>query len=151
MLVPTSKHLTGLMTWFADKDSLSKWAGPHFRYPFNEQTFIEDLNLQKLSSYILIDDFEQLVGFGQYYQRLNKCHLARIAISPEHRGKGIAKILLKQLIQKAKNDLSLDVVSLFVLADNVQAVKAYQSYGFSVTEYPDIIELPNCLYMTLNN
>ena len=60
------------MKWFSCEREIRQWAGPEFRYPL--------LNRQGL-----------LIGFGQYYLRLERCHLSRLVINPDSRGQGIPR------------------------------------------------------------
>lgn len=147
-LVQANKeNITQLMTWFTDEDSIISWSGNHFRYPFSAQSFVEDSKFNELASYVLIDDNGQLVAFGQFYQRLNRCHLGRLVVAPAMRGQGVIKVLLSQLSQKGASVLQLDELSLFVFKDNKAAINAYLKFGFKVREYPEEIGLPDCLYM----
>ena len=101
----------------------------------------------ELTSFALLSDRDELLAFGQYYERIGRCHLGRLVVSPNHRGKGIAAELMKQLCEKGMQALSLNECSLFVLADNDQAIKAYEKFGFAFKDYPEHIEMPNCVYM----
>lgn len=143
----SDEHIIELMSWFKDQDELKIWAGPNFNYPFNLTTFKHDLNLRTLKSFALISNEGDFLAFGQYYLKLEKCHLARLVVNPRFRGKGIAAHLITQLITLGKPDLNTDSCSLFVLSQNIKAIKAYSKLGFSKAEYPEQIPLENCLYM----
>ncbi len=148
MLVPFTKvHIEQLASWFQDEASLAKWSGPGFRYPFTEDTFFQDLNTEKLASFCLLCEQGEFVAFGQFYNRLERVHLARLVVNPTFRGKGIAERLIYNLIQEGKVQLQLDSASLFVLSDNLPAITAYQKSGFAKTQYPTHIPLENCIYM----
>lgn len=148
-LVQANKeNIFQLMTWFPNEHSTLSWSGTHFRYPFSKQSFVEDIKLNELASYLLIDDNGQLYAFGQFYQRLNRCHLGRLVVAPAMRGQGLIKVLLSQLSQKGASVLQLNELSLFVFKDNVAAINAYLKFGFQISEYPEEIGLPQCLYMT---
>lgn len=143
----TENDIRQIMNWFNDEVSLLKWSGSNFRYPFTPSTFIQDLKLAELNSFTLKTEDNKIVAFGQFYQRLNRCHLGRLVVAPNMRGKGIARILLEQLSTKGIAKLNLAQLSLFVLKDNISAIKAYQKFGFVLSEYPGDIGLPDCLYM----
>lgn len=147
LIKQTELHIKEMMTWFSDESSLRQWSGPGFRFPFEQQSFSEDLKLTKLDSYSLVDESGQLVAFGQFYLRKGKCHLGRLVVSPNHRGKGAAHVLMQALIELGCRELQVKSSSLFVLADNHSAIKAYQKEGFDFAEYPEEIPLENCLYM----
>lgn len=144
-----------MMSWINDQRELSNWAGPNFRYPFTLMSFTEDLRLGELSSYCLAstnveatNDADNLLAFGQFYQRLDKCHLARLLVAPKHRGNGLVKVLIQSLSELGRREFGLDGDSLFVLPDNTAAIRAYTSVGFEVLDYPEQSPLEGCLYMT---
>jgi len=144
---PTDLHIVELMSWFTTADELSSWSGPNFRFPFDLDSFKCDLKLDTLASFSLLSAKSELLGFGQYYYRLGKCHLGRLVINPCFRGQGIAAYLIQQLSSKGKAALGTHACSLFVLEHNDSAIKSYQKLGFTFQSYPEAISLENCLYM----
>jgi len=144
---PNDNNIIELMTWFPDEKQLNKWSGPGFRYPFDLCSFKQDLKVDSLASFSLLNSSGELIAFGQYYLRLDKCHLGRLVVNPVCRGQGVAQYLVQMLSKRGQAELGTTHCSLFVLADNVSAIKAYSKLGFSVADYPDEIGLDNCLYM----
>jgi len=142
-----NKHLLTVMKWFTNEQEFNLWSGPNFRYPFDLESFSEDLNMESLSSFVLVDDEENVLAFGQYYLRLARCHLGRLVVNPSHRGQGLAAQLMTQLLQVGSKALAVSESSLFVFEHNQAAIKSYQSFGFNFTPYPDELPLENCLYM----
>jgi len=140
-------HIQEMMNWFSSEKDLTDWSGPNFRYPYDLPSFTEDLKLSSLRSFSLVSNKAEFLAFGQYYQRLDKCHLGRLIVNPEFRGKGIAAELMRQLCQQGINELNVTACSLFVLAHNEYAIQAYKKFGFSFADYPDEISLAHCLYM----
>ena len=147
LVAPTSDHLAILMRWFTSESELRQWGGPGFRYPFDQQSFESDLRMASLATFSLLNNEGQLVGFGQYYLRLGRCHLGRLAVSPDSRGLGIIQPLITALLNKGLIELEVTDASLFVFEDNQSAIKAYHKAGFRVTEYPDSMPMDDCLYM----
>jgi ribosomal protein S18 acetylase RimI-like enzyme len=144
---PLESHLTEMMTWFSNEQALTDWSGPGFRYPFNLSSFIEDLKITTLNSFVLVTTENDFLAFGQYYQRLDKCHLGRLIVNPKFRGRGIASELINRLCALGTKELEVCECSLFVLSHNNKAIRAYEKFGFSFANYPDEIPLKNCLYM----
>ena len=136
-----------MIGWFSNEQELTNWSGPNFRFPLNLYSFTEDLNMGSLNSFALISNTSEFLAFGQFYQRLNKCHLGRLVVSPQFRGQGIAAKLMSHLCERGRKELKLNEYSLFVLAHNKSAIKSYQKFGFTFADYPDEIPLANCLYM----
>jgi ribosomal protein S18 acetylase RimI-like enzyme len=147
LIQPMDNHLIEMMSWFSCEQDLIDWSGPNFRYPFNLSSFVVDLKLSTLSSFALVSNDSEFLAFGQYYQRLGKCHLGRLIVNPNFRGKGIASELMHQICKLGLNELEVKECSLFVLEHNGNAIKAYEKFGFSFVNYPDEIPLENYLYM----
>jgi len=141
------KHLLIVMKWFTNEQELNVWSGPNFRYPFDLNSFSEDLNMESLNSFVLIDNQENILAFGQYYLRLARCHLGRLVVNPNHRGQRVAEQLMIKLLQVGSKDLAVSESSLFVYEHNQVAIKAYQAFGFIISVYPGKLPLEHCLYM----
>jgi ribosomal protein S18 acetylase RimI-like enzyme len=140
-------HLLELMHWFPDRRSCTVWSGPEVRYPFTEATFREDIRFQ-LSSYSLIGNEGELLGFGQYYLRAERCHLSRLVIAPHHRGRAAGAFLIRELSRRGCSELRVDDCSLFVLESNTPAVRLYSRLGFRATVYPgEAPPIEGCVYM----
>ena len=77
------------MSWFNSEPELREWAGPVFDYPFDAQSFTNDLKLDTLDSFSMLNQQGELLAFGQCYERVGRWHLGRLAVSPEHRGQGL--------------------------------------------------------------
>ena len=89
-----------------------------------------------------------LGAFGQYYRRLGRCHLARLAVAPALRGRGIGTTLVRELCRLGAADLGVDAYSLFVLPGNARAERLYRRLGFSAVPYPEpAAEFDGCTYM----
>ncbi|WP_105170055.1 GNAT family N-acetyltransferase [Pseudoalteromonas sp. T1lg23B] len=144
---PTDSHILQLMTWFNNSWELQRWAGPNFRYPFDLPSFKEDLRVNEQRCLALLSPQGELLAFGQYYLRSECCHLARLAVSPMHRGKGLVNTLLSELCKRGLQSLQVQQCSLFVYPDNLSAIKAYERFGFKQTQYFDDDSLQETLYM----
>ncbi|MDN4503821.1 GNAT family N-acetyltransferase [Alteromonadaceae bacterium BrNp21-10] len=149
LISPTKQHIQQMLGWFTNKQQSTTWGGPQFRYPFTEQSFIEDLKLDTLASHVIEDSEGRCLAFGQYYARVGRCHLGRLAVSPAHRGQGIGKQLIHLLTQQGKTQLGVSECSLFVYEDNRQAYQLYLRLGFREMDYPEAMPMAECLYMVL--
>lgn len=136
-IVPTQQqHLEILKCWICDESSAYYWCGPGLRYPFTDESFLEDIKWGEMASYSLISSDGNLLGFGQYYDNHGRCHLARLIISPQRRGFGHGRFLINQLMKIGLQDLGLTECSLFVINNNEQAIKCYKSLNFLGVEWP---------------
>lgn len=143
---PQHHHLQQVMEWVKDPKVFDIWAGPGFRFPFTTESFIEDLKLDELHSRVLVDN-DQIQAFGQVYKRLNRTHLGRLVVNPQAQGQGIGTELVERLMLLGDELLNAKGYSLFVLERNIRAKDLYQRFGFKSTDYPEIMPLPDCLYM----
>ena len=132
----TAPHLLQMMSWFPSAESCRIWGGPEFRFPFTAETFQADCQLTERHSFALLKAGAVFCGFGQYYLRAGRCHLARLAIAPACRGRGFGTRLIELLAQAGKAALGVDQCSLFVSATNTSALALYQRLGFARTDYP---------------
>ena len=129
--------LSQLMQWFPDAQSLAVWGGPQFRWPFAPDTFRADAGIDSASSWRVLDEAAQrLLAFGQYYDRIGRCHLARLAVAPGMRGRGVGTYLIRQLCRRGAAELGPREYSLFVLVRNEQATLLYRRLGFEPATYP---------------
>ncbi len=137
-----------LMTWFQTAESLSVWSGPNFRFPFTRETFLEDCRWPEMQTRVLREGGE-LLGFGQFYRRHGRINLARLAVNPSRRGEGLGSRLVGALLDEAREHVSGEEYSLYVLRDNVPALRCYESAGFRIADYPEGDPWPDdCFYMT---
>jgi ribosomal protein S18 acetylase RimI-like enzyme len=141
LIAATETHVLPMMRWFATLSACKAWGGTKFRFPFTQQTFIEDLALDQGASFSLVDNAEFVVGFGQYRLLFGRCHLMRIAVHPARRGQGIGLALMRRLMEFGCIQLVVDKYSLFVAEDNQGAIRLYQKLGFTSIPYPG--ENPN--------
>ncbi len=136
-IAPThSDHIDSLKSWFPDQESCYLWGGPGLRFPYSHESFLEDMHWQNMPSYSLVDEAGALAGFGQFYEKAGRCHLARLAIAPALRGKGHGSAFFARLMDIGLQDLSVSECSLFVLKHNTKALRCYASLGFEVAPYP---------------
>ncbi|XOV80871.1 MAG: GNAT family N-acetyltransferase [Aestuariibacter sp.] len=148
----TVSDMERIQGWFANAEQLFIWGGPGLVFGVALDEFCRQIKLSNLNSSVLTDGRE-LLGFGQFYVRQGRHHLGRLAISPEHRGKGLSKYLVRLLCQIAPHKQSANGFSLFVLPDNVKARSLYLKLGFVEQSYPEAIPggLQDCIYMVCDN
>jgi len=116
-----------------------------YERPFEELMQTEKFNYYDLKELILSDTAEvlvakydnQLVGSGyakiktsrHYLKDKSHAFLGFMYVSPEHRGKGINKLLIEKLIDWSKTQ-GMNSVSLTVFSENKSAIKSYKKAGF---------------------
>ena len=130
-------RLAELMSWFPDERSCHTWGGVEFRFPFTETSFRADARLASLPSWALIGADGSLSGFGQFYLRVGRCHLGRLAIAPGSRGQGLGATLVRELCRQGGATLGVRSYSLFVIPENDRAFRLYRRLGFAPVPYPE--------------
>jgi RimJ/RimL family protein N-acetyltransferase len=149
LVVATNAHIDALMQWFPDADSVAVWS-PSTSFPFTERLrFIMMSKIDELPSYMLVDEHDMPLAFGQYYERMGCCHLGRLVVAPAQRGKGLGSELIRALMKKGTAELGVRRCSLFVLDYNLGARRLYHRLGFREMPYPEPLPLERCLYLTL--
>jgi ribosomal protein S18 acetylase RimI-like enzyme len=146
---PADADIDELMGWFPDARSVSIWGGPGFRYPFTRDSFLEDCQIAKMSSYCLRKRGGDVVAFGQFYDRHGRAHLARLISHPATRREGAGTRLIKLIMRAASREGDYAEASLFVYRDNAPACACYQSLGFRIQDYPQDAKMKDeCFFLT---
>jgi ribosomal protein S18 acetylase RimI-like enzyme len=137
-----------IMGWFPDKESVTLWGSPYTRYPLRDETFLADIYWDRISSRVARAEDGRLLGFGQFYLKLGRCHLARLVINPESRGQGLGEEFVAALMKHGSQDLGTEEFSLYVMTSNRPAYNCYKSLGFELADYPDgDAKLEDCVFM----
>jgi ribosomal protein S18 acetylase RimI-like enzyme len=149
-LAPASdSDLDEVMTWFPDADAANIWSGPNFRFPFSRESFLEDLGIDVMESYMLRNAQGEPAAFGQTYIREGRGHLARLVSHPVMRRQGAGRQLILMLMSALALKYRFDEYSLFVYRDNEPAYQCYLSLGFAVVDYPEDAPMPDkCFFLT---
>ena len=126
-----------LRSWFHNAAEQQSWGGDNFDYPCSELEFLALLCRPGTQSFsFLAQPNGELQGFGQLCDRFSCHHLARLVIKPTLRGRGLAKVLIFELILQALQQQKRDI-SLYVHRHNTVALQCYQSLGFTITSPPE--------------
>lgn len=75
------------------------------------------------------DDTRRLLGFAEYYQVLDECHLLGVTIWPELQRQGLGRRLLEEVLAEAKSEGCTQCL-LEVRRSNVAACALYRRLGF---------------------
>jgi len=143
------EHVREIIGWFPDEESVTRWGSPHTRYPLSEETLFEDIYWDRINSRVALKEDGRLLGFGQFYAKLGRCHLARLVINPDFRGRGLGEEFVAALMKHGSACLETSEFSLYVMTANRPAYNCYRSLGFSLAVYPNgDPKLENCVFMT---
>jgi ribosomal protein S18 acetylase RimI-like enzyme len=80
---------------------------------------------------------EDLIGIIAFYQESriklrHKAYIRSMYVQPECRKKGIGKLLLNELIERAKAIHEIEILLLDVITNNLPAKQLYLSFGFQI-------------------
>ncbi len=78
-----------------------------------------------------------LIGIVAFHQQSrikarHKAYIRSMSVRQENRGKGIGKLLLNELIERAKALDEIEILLLDVVANNQAAKQLYLSFGFEI-------------------
>ena len=80
---------------------------------------------------------KELIGIVAFHQESrikvrHKAYIRSMYVKQEYRGKGIGKLLLNELIERAKAINEIEVLLLDVVTNNISAKQLYLSFGFKI-------------------
>lgn len=101
-----------------------------FPIPWLKTSFEEELK-NMLATYYVAKIESNVVGYIGAWMVIDECHITNIAISPNHRRKGIASKLVTTLLNNC-NGHGISYVLLEVRTTNIPAQKLYEKFGFHV-------------------
>jgi ribosomal protein S18 acetylase RimI-like enzyme len=128
----TPADAAAALAWTPTDEALCRWAGPSTRCPATPETLWEDMTAKDATTFAGLGAAQELVGLGQVrFLEQTYGHLARIIVSPMHRGHGLGRALCLALMNEAARRHPIQGFSLYVFPDNVNAIRLYHSLGFS--------------------
>lgn len=99
-----------------------------FRDPWSENSVASELN-NPLSLWLVAVEEDTLVGYVGSQTVMGETDMMNVAVHPNHRRRGIARILIEELIKALKN-LESRCLTLEVRASNEPAIALYTDLGF---------------------
>jgi ribosomal protein S18 acetylase RimI-like enzyme len=154
---PIPSDYEAIVSWIPDAKACAHWAGPLFQFPFTSVELPSLLHSAEITSYSLFDesDFASLLGFGQLVEKApGVLRLARIVVSPKHRGLGFGRALCELLFTQASSFKGIEKFTLSVYRDNPSAIALYLSFGFveaSVASHPETIAMERSVSVDNNS
>lgn len=146
----TTEQQWSLAEQFNDVAALTQWGGEGFRFPPRRTEFLQQLQLPDTQSYVLLDDRQNILAFGQICDRFNRLHLARLLVLPAYRGQRLSEHLISALLAAGLQLWPTREASLFVFRDNPPALHSYLRLGFTETRQPGPYR-SDLFFMTLSN
>ena len=123
--------------WITDPRTHALWCANRFDYPLCEKNFEEVLRDIRIRNgdnpFVAVGDDGEVVGFFCYslHPETNEGLLKYVIVDPAVRGHGIGKAMLRLAVDYAFGISKADAVFLRVFAENILAVRCYESIGFT--------------------
>lgn len=99
-----------------------------FTKVWNEGMFLDEIK-KGYSDYFVAEENGEIIAYGGIWSIYETAELMRIAVEPEHRGKGIAKAIIERMTDCAKSH-GCERMMLEVRESNHSARGLYKGCGF---------------------
>jgi len=100
-----------------------------FAIPWSRESFRKEIEENALAVYFVAELDGAVVGYAGMWHVVNEGHITNVAVSEAHRRLGIGDMLVKKLIEVAR-EREMIGVTLEVRVSNGGAQKLYTSNGF---------------------
>lgn len=111
----------------------------------DEQCFVDEFDdIDKIAYHAAVYDGEKLIGCGRVFRDDKGCHIGRIAVIKEYRGKDVGSYIMEQLEEFGKQKYEFDyyVLSAQTRAKDFYAKLGYKEFGeIYFEEYCEHIEM----------
>ena len=145
----TLGDLEAIASWVGTADECRLWAGPAVSFPLEPGALALEIGFADAQNLALADG-AGTAGFGQLVWRSGaRAHLARVIVRPDARGRGLGRMLVGALLERAASRCAR-LATLNVYAENAAARQLYEAAGFAVASEPAEHACPHgALSMTL--
>jgi ribosomal-protein-alanine N-acetyltransferase len=103
-----------------------------FATPWSFNMFRKELTENQHAHFFVAEEGEQVIGMLGYWFIIDECHISTVAVSPEHRRKGIGQALLITALQHSQS-IGAVMATLEVRPSNTGAIELYKKFGFEET------------------
>lgn len=102
-----------------------------FSTPWSSQGFLDAL-AQECTVFLVAEESDEVIaGYVGMYVSLDEGEITNVAVRPDLRGQGIAKVLLKELLSYAQSH-GITRIVLEVRVSNAAAIGLYEGFGFEI-------------------
>ena len=113
---------------FSDLDALMVIEQAAFKIPWT-RGMLEDELYNRNAWYRVITFEGAIAGYAGMWKILDEGHITNVAIHPHYQRKGLATLLMQDLIDHAASS-AIQAITLEVRVSNNPAIKLYESFGF---------------------
>ncbi len=101
-----------------------------FSEPWNEEGFSSAISQPNVISIVARKDFSgELLGYIICYTAVDEGEIVNVAVSEDHRRKGVASSMMEYVLKRAKES-GISYFALDVRVSNEAAIRLYESFGF---------------------
>jgi RimJ/RimL family protein N-acetyltransferase len=133
------RDISRICSWIKSEAAMVQWAGPAFSWPMTQKQLLGQLRTAKGKAATLFPfglyRGSVLIGYcelARYDRKSQSAHLSRVIISPKHRNKGLAQIMIASVLRFGFGELGLNRIALGVFDFNKLAIKCYKKMGFKL-------------------
>lgn len=112
-----------------DLDDVLQIEEKTFSPPWSRKSFEMEINENLLSTNIVAQYQEKILGYAGMWTVIDEGHITNIAVDEEYKGKSIGNYLLMGLIKQAINN-GIYKITLEVRKSNQVAINLYKKHGF---------------------
>ncbi len=103
-----------------------------FPNPWTEAMYREEIEKNKLATYVCALYEDQIIGFGGLWIIGNEGHITNVAVSPKYKNGGIGYLIGKELMAESENRAGTELnFTLEVRESNKAALSLYKKLGFN--------------------
>jgi len=131
------KDIRRVYSWIKSERVLVQWAGPIFSWPFTQKQFRDHLRASRAKQPTFypfgLYKGDLLVGYcelSDVHRKAQAARLSRVIISPGYRNKGLAQIMIENVLGFGFQEFGLNRIGLGVFDFNKPAIKCYKKLGF---------------------
>ncbi len=107
------------------------YVSPRFVYPLTPEQILELVANRFEPTVIVEDETGNAVAYANLYDKnADECWLGNVIVSPAHRGKGAAEVLINTMMHKAKHNQEIKILKLSCHNTNTRALAFYHKHHF---------------------
>ncbi len=115
----------------ADLDEVLAIERASFSLPWSRGAFLYEIEQNQVARCWVLRQKRRVAGYLCLWEIADEVHITNIAVHPDCRRQGLARMLLKQILDDARRR-ALRVVVLEVRPSNTEARALYDAFGFRV-------------------
>jgi ribosomal-protein-alanine N-acetyltransferase len=112
-----------------DVDAVMTIETQAYDFPWTRDHFTSSLITPGYTALCLVDEADQLCGYQVSLGGVDELHLLNITVAPAQQGRGLARTLLAELLEQAKQQRA-EFIWLEVRPSNTRACALYEHQGF---------------------